>query len=104
MLRQAENKVRIEGILSEINLKYGSYVKNGMTVDNIGGYIKVLVHQNINGEDVTLDIPVYMFSPKLTNAGKLNPSYESIEKVMKELLAQAKQVQIRFVSLAHLFV
>ena len=89
MLRQADNKVRIEGILSEINLKYGSYVKNGMTVDNIGGYIKVLVHQNINGEDVTLDIPVYMFSPKLTNAGKLNPSYESIEKVMKEFVSIA---------------
>lgn len=43
-LRQAENRVRIEGILSEINLKYGSYQKNGRTVDNIGGDIKVLVH------------------------------------------------------------
>ena len=31
-LRQAENRVRIEGILSEINLKYGSYQKNGRTV------------------------------------------------------------------------
>ena len=89
MLRQAENKVRIEGILSEINLKYGSYVKNGATIDNIGGNIKVLVHQNINGEDVTLDIPVYMFASKLTNAGKLNPAYESIEKVMKEFVSIA---------------
>ena len=89
MLRQAENKVRIEGILSEINLKYGSYVKNGMTIDNIGGNIKVLVHQNINGEDVTLDIPVYMFASKLTNAGKPNPAYESIEKVMKEFVSIA---------------
>ena len=89
MLRQAENKVRIEGILSEINLKYGSYVKNGMTIDNIGGNIKVLVHQNINGEDITLDIPVYMFASKLTNAGKPNPAYESIEKVMKEFVSIA---------------
>lgn len=89
MLRQAENKVRIEGILSEINLKYGSYVKNGMTIDNIGGNIKVLVHQNINGEDITLDIPVYMFASKLTNAGKPNPAYESIEKVMKEFISIA---------------
>jgi len=89
MLRQAENKVRIEGILSEINLKYGSYVKNGATIDNIGGNIKVLVHQNINGEDVTLDIPVYMFASKLTNAGKPNPAYESIEKVMKEFVSIA---------------
>lgn len=89
MLRQAENKVRIEGILSEINLKYGSFVKNGATVDNIGGNIKVLVHQTINGEDVALEIPVYMFATKLTNAGKPNPAYESIEKVMTEFVSIA---------------
>ena len=91
MLRQAENKVRIEGILSEINLKYGSYVnKNtGATVDNVGGNIKVLVHQVINGEEVTLDIPVYMFASKYTNAGKLNPAYESIETVMNSYVSIA---------------
>lgn len=91
MLRQAENKVRIEGILSEINLKYGSYVnKNtGATVENVGGNIKVLVHQNINGEDITLDIPVYMFASKYTNAGKLNPAYESIETVMNSYVSIA---------------
>ena len=66
MLRQAENKVRIEGILSEINLKYGSYVnkQTGALVDTIGGDIKVLVHQEVNGENIDLIIPVYMFSPK----------------------------------------
>ena len=89
MLRQAENKVRIEGILSEINLKYGSFVKNGATVDNIGGNIKVMVHQTINGEDVSLEIPVYMFATKFTNAGKPNPAYESIEKVMTEYVSMA---------------
>lgn len=89
MLRQAENKCRIEGILSEINLKYGSYVKDGRTIENIGGNIKVLVHQVVNGEDHTLDIPVYLYSAKLTNAGKLNPAYESIEKVMKEFTSIA---------------
>ena len=89
MLRQAENRVRIEGILSEINLKYGSFVKNGVSVDNIGGNIKVLVPQTINGEDITLEIPVYMFATKLTNAGKPNPAYESIEKVMTEYVSIA---------------
>jgi len=91
MLRQAENRCRIEGILSEINLKYGSYVnKNtGATVDNVGGNIKVLVHQVINGEEVTLDIPVYMFASKYTNAGKLNPAYESIETVMNSYVSIA---------------
>ena len=89
MLRQADNKVRIEGLLSEINLKYGSYVKDGVTVDTIGGDIKVLVHQEINGEKNDLIIPVYMFSPKLTKAGKLNPSYQSIETIMKEFVSIA---------------
>ena len=84
MLRQAVNRVRIEGILSEINLKYGSYQKNGRTVDNIGGDIKVLVHQEINGENQDFIIPVYMFAAKYTNAGKPNPAYTSIETVMKE--------------------
>lgn len=89
MLRQAENNVKIEGILSEIDLKYGSYVKNGNTIDTIGGSIKVLVEQVINDKEVTLEIPVYMFSGKLTNAGKPNPAYASIEKVMKEFVSIA---------------
>lgn len=81
MLRQAQNRVRIEGILSEIDLKYNSFVKNGVPTDAIGGHIKVLVHQTINGEDVALEIPVYMFATKLTNAGRENPAYKSIEEV-----------------------
>ena len=91
MLRQAENKIRIEGILSEINLKYGSYVnkKTGATVENVGGHIKVLVHQVINGENIDLDIPVYMFASKYTNAGKLNPAYENIEQVMNSYVSIA---------------
>lgn len=84
MFRQAENKVKIEGILSEIDLKYGSFVKNGETVESIGGSIKVRVDQVINGNTMQLDVPVYMFSTKYTKAGKVNPSYTSIETVYKE--------------------
>lgn len=84
MFRQAENKVKIEGILSEVDLKYGSFQRNGADVETIGGSIKVLVEQVINGEAVTLEIPVHMFSTKYTKAGKINPSYESIESVMNE--------------------
>lgn len=83
-LRQAENSVKIEGILSEIDLKTGSTVKNGKTIEYIGGSIKVRVTQMINGQEVDLDIPVYMFSNKLTNAGGPNPAYESINRVMTE--------------------
>ena len=83
-LKQAENSVKIEGILSEIDLKAGSTVKNNKTVEYIGGSIKVRVTQKLNGNDVELDIPVYMFANKLTNAGGPNPAYESINRVMTE--------------------
>ena len=84
MLKQAENSVKIEGILSEIDLKTGTTNKNGKTVEYIGGSIKVRVTQMINGQEVDLEIPVYMFSNKLTNAGGPNPAYESINRVMTE--------------------
>lgn len=89
MLRQAENKVKIEGILAETDLKYGSYVRNGETIENIGGSIKVLVEQTINDKNITLEVPVYMFSTKHTKAGKMNPAYESIENVMKNFISIA---------------
>lgn len=89
MLRQAENKIKIEGILAETDLKYGSYEKNGETVETIGGSIKVLVEQVINNEQVTLEVPVYLFSGKYTKKGTVNPAYESIEKVMKEFVSIA---------------
>lgn len=92
MLRQAENRVRIEGILAENNLKYTSFVKNGANTDAIGGNIKVLVPQTIDGKENVLEIPVYMFATKYTNAGKSNPAYESIEKVMKEFVSIASGV------------
>ena len=85
MYRQAENKVKIEGILSEIDLKYGSFEREGVgTVDTIGGSIKILVDQVVNGEEIHLEVPVYMFSTRLTKRGDVNPSYASIETVMKE--------------------
>lgn len=87
MLREAENRVKIEGVLSEIDVKYGSFVKDGKTVETIGGTIKVQVDQQINGVPATLEIPVHMFSQKYTKTGKLNPSFESIEKVMNEFVS-----------------
>lgn len=83
-MRQAENKVRIEGILSEIDIKPGSFKKNGADMPTLGGQIKVKVTQNINGEDKELEIPVHMFAPKMTNKGTPNPAYESIARVQEE--------------------
>lgn len=84
MLKEAENIVKVEGILAETDLKYGSYTKNGQQIETIGGTITVNVDQVIDGVPQTAQIPVHMFSGKYTKAGKINPSYESIERVMKE--------------------
>ena len=86
-MRVAENKVRIEGILSEVDLDYGSFQKDGKTVECIRGSIKVLVNQNINGVPVSNEIPVHMFANKFTNKGIVNPAYESIEKIKNEYVS-----------------
>lgn len=89
MLRQAENKVKIEGILSEIDIKEGSFQKDGKTVESIGGVIKIKVTQKINNEDTVLEIPVHMFASKTTNKGGPNPAYESIKRIEREYISIA---------------
>jgi hypothetical protein len=89
MLRQAENKVKIEGILAEIDLKPGSFMKDGKEVESIGGSIIVKVTQKISGEEKELSIPVHMFASKLTNKGTPNPAYESIKKVADDYVSIA---------------
>ena len=84
MLQSKENSVKIEGILSEIDLENRSYIKDGRSVECISGSIKVRVTQILNGKEVELEVPVYLFSNKLTKAGALNPAFTSIERVMKE--------------------
>lgn len=89
MLRQADNKVKIEGILAEVDIHPSTFKKNGVDVDAIGGKIVVNVTQPINGEEKKLAIPVHMFASKLTNAGKPNPAFESIQRVANEFTSIA---------------
>lgn len=85
MLKQAENRGKIEGILLETNLKYGSFEKNGQKVDTVGGEITVEVDKEVNSAPVTYQIPVSLYAQKYKKDGKtLNPAYTSIETVMKE--------------------
>ena len=84
MLESKENFVKIEGILSEIDLEAGSYTKDGKTIEKIGGSIKVRVNQMLNGVETELDIPVYLFANKLTTKNQPNPAYASIERVKDE--------------------
>ena len=83
------NVVKIEGILSEVDLKYGTFKKNGVDTKTIGGVIKIRVNTKVNGADAELEIPVHMFSTQYTNAGATNPAFESIERVMNEFVSIA---------------
>lgn len=91
MIREAENRVIIEGLLSEVDLNYGSFTKKntGEKINSIGGEIKIQVNQNINGESVMLEIPVHMFASELTNKGTKNPAYQNIEKIKNEFTSIA---------------
>lgn len=81
-MRQSENIVWIEGILSEVNLKNGSYVKEGKTVEYISGDITVLVEQEVNGIPEESFIPVPFFSNRYTKEGKVSLSYENLNQVL----------------------
>lgn len=83
-MRIAKNIVRIEGILSEVNLEYGSYQKNGQANDCIRGTVKILVEQVINDKPTICETVVHVFTNKFTKMGKLNPSYDNMEKVKTE--------------------
>ena len=89
MLESKENIVKIEGILSEVDLKYGSFKKNGQDAKSINGVIKIRVNQKINGVDTELEIPVHMFASEYTNAGAKNPAFESIERIKDEFVSIA---------------
>lgn len=84
MLKQKENRCKIEGILSEIDIRPTSFMKDGRNVEAIGGSIIVKVTQKISGVEKELLIPVHMFAAKLTNKGTPNPAFESISKVANE--------------------
>lgn len=81
-MRQALNNVKIEGLLVEKDIEYATF--GSPARECIRGSIKIRVTQKINGEEVVCDVPVHLFSTKITKANKINPSYESIEKVMTE--------------------
>lgn len=83
------NVVKIEGILSEIDIDYKDFKKNNVDTKAIGGVIKVRVNTVVNGTETELEIPVHMFAAQLTNAGAPNPAYESIERIKNEYVSIA---------------
>lgn len=89
-MRIAQNNVYIDGILSENNLEYGSFQKNGVTTECIRGSVTILVHQTIDDVPADVSVPVHFFATKLTKSGGPNPAYESIETAMKTFVSIAK--------------
>ena len=83
------NTVKIEGILSEIDIEDKVLVKNGVESKAIGRSIKIRVSTTVNGKDTELEIPVHMFASQLTNAGAPNPAYESIQRIKNEYVSIA---------------
>ena len=88
-LRQADNKVKIEGILTEMDLTEDSYSRDGKTVECIKGRIHIKTTQTINGETKEIVVPVDMFANKYTREGKINSAYNSIYHAMTEYVSQA---------------
>lgn len=92
MLESKENRVRIEGILSEINIEPSTFVKDGKTNEAIGGTIKIRVEQKLMKSDANptvLEIPVHFFATKLTKKGAPNPAYENISRIKNEYISIA---------------
>ena len=89
MFNQGNNNVKIEGILSEINLNEGSYTKGGKTHEMISGTIKVRVEQDINKVHKVLEVPVSLFANKYKADNSPNPGYDNLKRLMSDYVSIA---------------
>lgn len=89
-LVQAENTVKIEGILSEVDVNNITFKKkdaSGVSHDTeaLSGVIKVRVEGvKIGGVEKTLEVPVHVFASKFKNNGQANPAYENIDTCVQK--------------------
>lgn len=89
MLKQSENRVKIEGILSEINLTDGEFMRDNKAMPYIRGQIKIRVTYDYKGHPFDIDVPVEVFVTKWTKTGTINPAYKSIEDVRDNFVSIA---------------
>lgn len=88
-MKACENNLRVIGVLSEVDLQDTTFTKNGQTREAIRGTIKVRVDQKINGEDVSMEVPLSAFAARYTNAGTENPAYLNLKEVMTNMTSIA---------------
>lgn len=86
MLRQADNEAKIEGILSEVDIKEIELINktNGQKYSALTGAIVIRVNQTINGKLKRLEIPVSLFGKKYKDNGEISPAYTSILAVKND--------------------
>lgn len=83
-MKQADNVVKIEGLLSENKLERISYSRNGVNTEAIGGsvIIKSKTH-DAQGNVQDIEVPVYAFANKFKADGTPNKIYLGLEKVIE---------------------
>ena len=89
-MRQATNKVKITGLLSEVDLQDASFTGNdGNPVEVIRGTIKVKVDLPVGDKTILDEIPIQVFAKKYKNDGSPNSAYDDWKKVKDEYVSIA---------------
>ena len=94
-MRKADNIVKLEGMLSEVDLNYGKAKRTSAdrtyATDEtiISGNIKVKTKETINGIEKALEVVVPFFAYELKRDGGPNPLFTNIEKIKDEFTSIA---------------
>lgn len=90
-MKQTENKVKIEGVLSEINVREGEFKQKNTNImmPYLSGEVKVRVKQTVNKVPVEEEIPISFFCTKYKKDGGDNPAYKSINDLRTNFISLA---------------
>jgi len=88
-MRQATNKVKLTGLLSEVDLEDASFDSNGSPVEVIRGTIKVKINLPVGDKIIPNEVPVQVFCKKYKNDGNPNTAYDDWKKVKEEYVSIA---------------
>lgn len=90
-MNQTENKVKIEGILSEINVREGEFKQKTTNVmmPYLSGDIKVRVNQVVNKVPTEEEVPISFFVTKYKKDGGENPAYKSVNDLRNNFISLA---------------
>lgn len=76
VLREAENVVKIEGIVAEVRIEESSFQKDGKTVEVIKGDVDIQVKEDVH--------TVSVFANKINKEGKESGLFKGIQTMMNE--------------------